>query len=443
MIEKKRFYPKVSLVGRTNVGKSTLFNRLTKTQDSLVFDRDGVTRDFLENIVTWNKKAFNLVDTGGIILGKLDEITKKVEQSIDLLVKDSDLVLFVCDLKNGLTERDRTISKALHKSKKNVVLVLNKSDNKNSAMENEYEFYALGFDKVFMVSAIHGTGINELLDEVLFNVETKDQDKNLSDQNDFGVSILGKPNVGKSSLINLLLKEDRSIVSDIAGTTRQAISQTIPFHKENVELIDTPGVRRKSKVKDPLELEMVKQSFKAVRKSDIVLVMIDSSEGKISDQELKLLFYAYEEKKSVILILNKTDILTDEQKDRLKYDMLRYEFLLKKIPCIWISCKTEKNVGKVFKEVLKARTRRKQDFDETEVNEIVKEAIIRKPMYHKRQVLKVLNIKVLKNSNVPTFALYVNYPTWFGPTQLGFIENVLRKNYDLLGCPVSFIRQKV
>lgn len=442
MNEQKKL-PTVALVGRTNVGKSTLFNRLTKSQQSLVFAREGVTRDYIKNIATWNDKAFNLIDTGGLPFEKnLDSILQEVEQSVHNTIQNSDLILFVCDGKNGLVEQDRMLAKMLHKTKKPVFLLLNKSDNATAFAEHEYEFNALGFKDIFALSAIHGTGVRELLNAVCKTIESTETYE--VKEPSYSVAILGKPNVGKSSLLNLLLKTERSIVSEIAGTTREAISESFSFHKEVIKLTDTPGVRRKKKVDDPLEQEMVKRSFQTVRQADIILLMIDSTDGKLADQDLKLLFYAYEQKTSIILVFNKTDILEKDTKDILLYDMKRYDFFLTKIPILWISCKTEKNVGNVLKEIQKARKRRLQKFNPVEIDELIKGALIRRPLYHKRQLLKVLNVKVIESENrLPTFILYVNYPEWFGPTQLGYLENQLRRKYDLLGCPIQFIRQKV
>lgn len=439
----KKAYPRVAIVGRTNVGKSTLFNRITRAKTSIVFEREEVTRDYIHNIITWNDKNFDLIDTGGLPLTKkTDEILAEVKQSVLEIIESADLVLFVCDGKTGLIEQDRRLAKILHKSKKAAFLLLNKADNIRAFEEHEYEFQALGFKEIFHVSALHGTGIRELLDAIADNIESVTDV--VPEAPSYSVAILGKPNVGKSSLLNLLLKEQRAIVSEVAGTTREAISETITFHKDLIQITDTPGVRRKRKVDDLLEQVMVKSSLSALRQATIVLMMIDSTEGHIADQELKLLFYAYENKKSIIVLLNKTDILEQEQKDRLKYDMLRYEFFFKKVPILWISCKTEKNVGHVFKQIQKARERRLQIFDEDKVNEIIKEAFIKKPMYHKTQLLKVMHVKPIKTPDgTPTFVLYVNFPEWFGPTQLGFIENQLRRHYDLVGCPVQLIPQKV
>ncbi|MBU1008128.1 ribosome biogenesis GTPase Der [Candidatus Dependentiae bacterium] len=439
----KKNFPKVAIIGRTNVGKSTLFNRLTRTKASIVFEREEVTRDYIHNIISWNDKNFDLIDTGGLPLTKTaDAILEEVKQSVLEIIDKADLILFVCDGKNGLIEQDRQLAKMLHQSKKPVFLLINKADNTRVFEEHAYEFQSLGFKQVFHVSALHGTGMRELLDAIAENVETVTEVP--AEEPVYSVAILGKPNVGKSSLLNLLLNEQRVIVSDVAGTTRESISETLTFHRDLIQITDTPGVRRKKNVEDLLEQIMVKNSLNTLRNATIILMMIDSTDGHLSDQELKLLFYAHENGKSIILLLNKTDILEQEQKDRLKYDMLRYEFFLKKIPILWVSCKTEKNIGHIFKQIKKARERRLQTFDETKINEIIKEAFIRKPMYHKTQLLKVLHVKPIKTQDgTPTFVLYVNYPEWFGPTQLGFVENQLRRHYDLVGCPVQLIRQKV
>jgi GTPase len=435
-------YPKVVIVGRTNVGKSTLFNRLIKGKKSIVSPEEGVTRDYLHDLVTYDNKTFDLLDTGGLPLAKeKDLILKEVEEIVLSAIGTADLILFVCDGKNGLVEQDRYIAKLLHKSEKPIFLLINKSDNVNAFMEHEHEFLALGFKNIFPLSALHGTGIPEVLNSITEKIGSPKAEQ---EEASYHVTILGKPNVGKSSLLNLLLKEERAIVSEVAGTTREAISETIAFHKEMITLTDTAGVRKKSKVEDSLEQEMVKSTFDAVRKSDIILMVADATEGQIADQDLKLMFYAFDEGKTVILIFNKTDILAEEKKYSLQHDMERYDFFLSKIPILWISCKSEKNIGKVFKEILKAQARRRQTFDKVKVNNVITEALIKRPMYHKSQLLKVMNVKPIENSiSGPTFMLYVNYPEWFGPTQLGFIENQLRKNFDLLGCPVKLIPQKV
>jgi GTPase len=434
-------YPKVVLVGRMNVGKSTLFNRIASKERSIVFDREGVTRDYLHEVIAWNGKTFDLVDSGGFPLGKCrDEILLNVQQSVQSLIEEADLLLFMCDGKNGLTIDDQRFAKIIHRAKGPSFLLVNKSDSENLFNDNVGEFHSLGFKKIFNISSVHGRGIEELLDAI---AETVGDAKEVEKSNaQYDVTIMGKPNVGKSSLMNLLLDEKRTLVSSVAGTTREAISENLQFHKEIVQLTDTAGVRRRCKVEDPLEQTMVKSSLKSVRDADIVILMVDATEGKISDQELKLLFYAWEQKRSIILLFNKVDIMIDYQKDTLDYCIEEYEFFLKHVPMLWISCISKKNIGLIFKEVGKARDRRKQKFDRTEINELISEACIRRPMYHKKQLLRIFEAKPLDNTAIPTFMLYVQYPEWFGDTQLGYIENVLRRRYDLVGCPIKLIAKK-
>ncbi|MBD3273339.1 ribosome biogenesis GTPase Der [Candidatus Dependentiae bacterium] len=441
-MKKIKKYPKVIIVGRTNVGKSTLFNRISKSTKSIVLEEEGVTRDYLSEIISWNKKTFELIDTGGVSFKKekdpiLEEIRLKV---IDLLNKAS-LILFVCDGKNGLTQEDRIIAKTLHKTKKPVYLVINKSDNKLALEENLPEFYSLGFKELIEISALHGKGIIDLLDKITKNLP-KPREDYFEEKESYKIAIIGKPNVGKSSLTNLLINEERSIVSQVAGTTREAISNKTFVNEDLVLITDTAGVRKKKKVKEDIENLMVKSTLSTIRTSNIILIVIDAKEEKLSDQELKLLFYAYEQKKAIILVINKTDLIEVEQRAYLEHNLSEYDFILKKIPIVWISCKDKKNISKIYKQIQKLWERLNQTFDDEEIDELIKLELTKKPLFHKRQQLKVKQIKSVKDTKIPTFKLKTNYPEWFGESQLGFIENILRKNYDLLGCPIKFILQK-
>ena len=436
-------YPTVLLVGRTNVGKSTLFNRLITKNKSIVFEQEGVTRDYLEEIVTWNDKTFKLIDTGGLSFKKSTaEIDKQVQEKVRALLHKADLLLFVCDLKNGLIQEDILIADTLRKTKKPLFLLLNKADNTKVTEDNLPDFYTLGFHEIIPTSAIHGTGIGTLLNKVVDTIPEPTIGE--IEKPHYNIVIVGKPNVGKSSLMNLLIHQERSIVSDIAGTTREAISENVYHCSDLIQVTDTAGVRRKSRVTDDLETLMVKSSLNAVREADIVLLMIDTSEGQIADQELKLLFHAYESKKPIIIILNKADLLEKDlyAKDRLQQNMAEYEFIFTKIPQLFVSCLTKKNVSKILNQVKKVIERCRQDFNATPLLEIVKGELERKPLYHKKTPLKVFSIKSIKQASIPTFLLLVNYPQWFGQTQLGCIENIIRRNYDLKGCPIKFNLQR-
>jgi len=290
------------------------------------------------------------------------------------------------------------------------------------------------------MSAIHGRGINTMLDLIVQNILAKEIE--YEDEPKHKVVIIGRPNAGKSSLMNEILKQERSIVSDIAGTTREAISQNMFFFKDLIQLTDTAGVRKKARVDDDLEELMVKSSFAAVREADTVVVMIDvSREGKISDQELKLLFYCYEQKKNMLVIFNKIDLLDEYKKILLDKCIDEYKFIFDKIPQLWISCVTKKNVGKVLIELQKIWARCENPFEGKDINDVLKEELGKRHLYKITLELKVYKAAVVP-AEIPMVDLYVNFPEWFGPTELGCIENILRNNYDLKGCPVKLIVRK-
>ncbi len=425
-------YPKVVLVGRTNVGKSALFNRLANDAKSIVFEQKGVTRDYIHEVISWQGKSFNLIDSGGMPLGRqTDLILDAVQKSVLNLINSADLLLFVCDGKNGLVDEDLRVAKIIHQSKKKVFLLINKADN-NAYEENFYEFQRLGFKTIFRISALHGVGIGNLLEQICENITTV---TSAFEDTEYKISIVGKPNVGKSSLMNQLIHAERSIVSDIPGTTREAISEKISFSQHTVLLTDTAGIRRKKKIDDDLENIMVKSSLKSLRDADIVLLMVDASEGKLSDQELKLLFYAYEYKKCIVILFNKSDLLKEDTRALLEHELTKYDFVLNKVPHLYISCKEKKNLHKIHLTIQKIWDNCRQSFDPEKLATIVTD-LSKKPLYKNEVPLKIYGLDP-HEGRVPTFTVRVNYPQFFGPDQLGFVENVLRKHYDLKGCPVK------
>ncbi|MBD3231891.1 ribosome biogenesis GTPase Der [Candidatus Dependentiae bacterium] len=438
-MSKKLFHlPNVLLVGRTNVGKSTLFNRLIDSKKSIVFDQEGITRDYIQETISWGNRKFNLIDTGGVSYKKpTDFISQKIQEKVFQLFEKASLIVFVCDVKNGLTQEDQKIAKILHKTNKPLILVLNKADNIKALEENLSDFYKLGIKNIITVSAIHGQGIVDLLDEIV-KIIPNAKDVEEEEISSFRIVILGKPNVGKSSLMNLLLKTERSIVYEQAGTTREAITENFIFAQDLIQITDTAGIRKQSKIKEDIESLMIKSSLSAVRQSDLVLLIVDASQLKLSDQELKLLFYTFEQKKCLILVFNKTDLLTPQDREELEYSLKEYDFILKKIPIIWISCKSKKNVHKIFREIEKIKKRLNQKFDRTEITELIKEQLNRKPMYHKTNLIKISKVIPVNKFKIPTFIIFANHPQWIGESQLGFLENTLRKNYDLKGCPIKF-----
>lgn len=432
--------PSVVIIGRVNVGKSTLFNRLSERVKSITLDYRGVTRDFLKDRVHWKNSSFDLIDSGGIDLKKTgDEIFQKVKEIVIKLLEQADLILFVTDGTSGVTTDDRDISLFLRKFNKPVIVVVNKIDTKK-ARDNMYEFYSLNYDQVVFISAEHGLAINELLDAIIEKLPEKEiyeiQEPKVK------VVFLGRPNVGKSSLLNVLLKQERAIVSDRPGTTREAISENIMFYKEAIEITDTPGIRRKRAIKDEIEPLMVKSSFQALRNSDIVILLIDGSENNIVDQELKLAFYAfYEQFKSLILLINKEDLMTERNKENLKNSFDLYSQLINNIPVLYISCKTGKNIGKILPLIKEVEERSRQQFLERDLTSLFIQALNKKPLYKQGELLKVFDVRQVKSLPM-IIELMVNEPDWFGPSQIKYFENLMRKNYNLKGVPIKFIVKK-
>jgi GTP-binding protein len=433
--------PKIVIVGRTNVGKSTLFNRLSENVKSITLDQEGVTRDPLKDYVSWQGYLFELIDTGGISLRKTDDIILEQTRKQALAqLEEAAVILFMCDGKVGVLPEDREISRLLHKLNKPIFLIINKLDSL-IAHEHLHEFNALGHEKQFELSAQHGTGIAELLEAIVLAISHKppilEQEKPQC-----RVVILGKPNVGKSSLLNLLLKQERSIVSAIPGTTREPISENLQFYNETIELTDTPGIRRKRVITDQLETMMVKTAMGALKNADIILLMVDASEGKLSDQELKLLFYAFEEHhKAVILLFNKQDKVESYEQETMGSQLDQYKYIIKKLAHLNISCKTGKNVGHIISLIEKVRQRYAQTIPDDELTFLFKEALVHKPLYKQGMMLRVARANQIQTSPI-TIALRVNLPQFFDATQFGYLESMMRKKYDLQGVPIHFIARK-
>jgi GTPase len=434
---KKTKLPQVVIVGRTNVGKSTLFNRLSENIKAIALDQEGVTRDFLRDTISWQGRSFSLIDTGGISLRKTQDPILAQARSIALsLIESADIILFVVDSKSGLVVEDREIGKLLHKHGKTVFLVVNKVDVKDAA-DNMHEFEGLGFSKMCFISAAHAKNIIDLLELIVAHlpqpvlVEVQEPA--------YKVMLLGKPNVGKSSLMNLLLQKDRAIVSPEAGTTREALIERVSFYQEDIQLADTPGVRRMRSVTEPLEGMMVQSTMQALKSADIVLLLIDGSAESIVDQELKLAFYAFDNQyKALMILFNKSDLVDEATKARFDHILSEYEFLLKKIITLSISCKTGKNVGKILPTVKEIWSRHSRQFNQNELTQLFKEASLKRPLYNNKNLLIFYSAHQISTAPI-TIVMHVNMPLWFGESQIAYFERVLRQEYDLRGVPVKFI----
>lgn len=434
---KKIKVSQVVIVGRTNVGKSTLFNRLSENIKAITFDREGVTRDFIKDTIAWQGRSFELIDTGGISLRKTQDPILSKSRAIALtMIESADVVLFVVDGESGLVTEDREIAQLLHKHGKKVILVINKADIKETA-ENRYDFEGLGFSKSCFISAAHGKNIVDLLELIVDNLS---EPLLVEIENPaYKVMLLGKPNVGKSSLMNLLLQKERAIVSPEAGTTREALVERVTFYQEDIQLSDTPGVRRMRSVTEPLEDMMVQSTMQALKDSDIVLLLIDASAECVVDQELKLAFYAFDSQyKALMILFNKSDLIEEATKARFDQALSEYDFLLKKIVTLNISCKTGKNVSKILPAVNELWERYSRKFNQNELTQLFKEASVRRPLYHNKNLLIFHSAHQIDTAPI-TIVLHVNEPTWFGQSQLAYYEKVLRQKYDLRGVPVKFI----
>jgi GTP-binding protein len=431
----------VVFVGRMNVGKSTLFNRLSVNVKSITLDYEGVTRDFVKDTLVWQERSFTLIDSGGIHLRKSkDPLFEKIRQKVLQLIDESDGIVFVVDGTTGVLPEDREISRFLHKTGKPVIVAVNKIDSRQ-AQEHIYEFERLGHQAVIGISAQHGIGIHDLLDVLIRYVPVTTRKQEITEPT-YKVVLLGKPNVGKSSLMNYILKEERSLVSDIPGTTREAISERITFYKEQIEVTDTPGIRRKRAVSGQLEPLMIKSSFHALKQADIIVLLIDGSSGALVDQELKLAFYAFTEHyKALILAINKQDLMTDADKRELDVHFDCYKHLIERVPVLYISCKTGKNVGRLVPLVHTIGTRYTQQFDDAALQALFISALQKTPLYRTGEQLRVYKVSQVKTGPI-TIALTVNEPQWFGPAQLTFFENILRASYELTGVPIKFIVKK-
>lgn len=432
--------PNVVIVGRTNVGKSTLFNRLSTEVKSIAYNQEGVTRDFITDIVTWKDHTFRLTDTGGMTTKKVyDQLDKAAQEMVKRTLETADVLLFVCDGTIGVLPEDREIASRLRTYNAPILLLINKIDSKKMYDEHSFEFERLGFKTMIPVSAEHGVGLQDILNTVVDLIPEKEFEKEVAP---WKVVLLGKPNVGKSSLMNLLLGQERSIVADIPGTTRESIVEHVTFYKQDLCLVDTAGVRKKRSVNENLEQLMVKSTLHAVREADIVLLLVDASEGVLSDQELKLAYYVFQEQhKALIILFNKQDKVDGYAKSRLESSLSEYEDLMKKVETLSISCKTQKNIGRILPLIQKVAERHNKEFPDDELSMLFKEFIQIRPIYRQGIMLGVRRVQQI-NHRPMTFAIYTNTPRLYLKAHENFFDNQMRKKFVLTGVPIKFVFRK-
>ena len=430
--------PIVAIIGRPNVGKSTFFNYIVGKRISIVEDTPGVTRDRVYAEANWRGRDFTLIDTGGIEPDSDDIILSQMRRQADMAIEIADVIIFLTNIKQGVTAADKDIALMLKKSKKPIVLVCNKSDTFGKIPDELYEFYNLGLGEPFAVSAVNAKGIGDVLDaiyEKLPKQVEKEEEKDI-----IKVAIIGKPNVGKSSLVNKLLGEDRMIVSDIAGTTRDAIDSEFENEFGKYVLIDTAGIRRKSKVNDNLEKYSVMRSLLAIERADVCILLLDAKEG-VSAQDAKIAGEAHEAGKGIIIVVNKWDEIekdnnTIENYKKEVYDKLSY---LSYAPIIFISAKTGQRVNKLFEIINMVASQNALRVSTSVLNEVLSEAVtIVQPPTDKGKRLKIFYM-TQASTKPPTFVVFVNDKDLFHFSYERYLLNQIRKEFGLTGTPVRMI----
>ena len=435
--------PIVAIIGKPNVGKSTFFNYLVGSRISIVEDTPGVTRDRIYADTNWRGRNFTLIDTAGIEPDSEDIILSQMREQAKLAISIADVIVFLTDIRQGITAADQEIAVMLKKSGKPIVLVCNKADNFEKDREEIYEFYNLGLGDPYPISASNAIGIGDVLDEIYESFPEKTQDE---DEDDIiKVAIIGKPNVGKSSLINKILGENRTIVSDIAGTTRDAIDSRFENEKGKYILIDTAGIRKKSKVKESIEKFSIMRTLLAIERADVCLMMIDALEG-VTDQDAKIAGEAHEAGKGIIIVVNKWDEYEKETGTLEKYKKEIYSKLsyLSYAPIIFISAKTGQRVNKLFDMINHVNEQNSMRVTTSVLNQVINEAIaIVQPPTDKGKRLKIF-YGTQASTKPPTFVIFVNNKELFHFSYERYLVNQIRKEFGLEGTPVRIIvREKV
>ena len=431
----------VAIVGRPNVGKSTFFNRLLEQRKAIVDDVSGVTRDRQYGVADWNGKAFNVIDTGGFVPESDDVFEREIKKQVLIAVEEANAIIFMVDAATGITNLDEAMADVLRRSSKPVFLAVNKVDNSDRLLEAT-EFYSLGFDHIFFISAMTGSGSGEILDALTALIQDDEQAVEETSMPKF--AIIGQPNVGKSSLLNALVGQERTIVSEIAGTTRDTIHTHYNlFHKDFI-LIDTAGIRRKTKVHEDLEFYSVIRAIKAVDEADVCLLMLDAEKG-IAAQDLNIFSLAVKKGKGVVVLVNKWDLVQDKETNTAK----EYEKELKQrfapftdLPIIFISAKDKLRIFQAIEMALQVYENRLRKVPTSQINEVMLKAV---ESYH-APVVRGSSIKIKYVSQLPTpvpsFAFFTNHPDDIKAPYRNYLENQLRENFNFKGVPIRIYFRK-
>lgn len=435
----------VAIVGRPNVGKSTLFNRLTQSRRAIVDETAGTTRDRQYGKVDWNGREFSIIDTGGWVVNSEDIFEGEINKQVHLAIEQADEILFVVDAMNGVTDLDDHVAEILRRSKKPVILVANKVDS-NDWMYNVPEFYSLGLGEPYPVSAVSGFGTGDLLDEIVKKLPPLDEDEADRLESLPKFAIVGRPNAGKSSLINAFIGEDRHIVTDIAGTTRDSIYTRYNKFGFDFYLVDTAGIRKKTKVNEDIEYYSVIRSIRAIEASDVCILMIDATRG-IEAQDGNIFSLIQRNKKGLVVCVNKWDLVEDKSQDAIKHfeEAIRRKFApFDDFPIIFASALTKQRIHKVLETAMQVYENRNRQVPTAKLNDVMLEAIgAYPPPSNKGKFIKIKYVTQLKEQRIPTFVFFCNLPQWVKEPYRRYLENKIRENWDFCGTPISiFMREK-
>jgi len=435
----------VAIVGRPNVGKSTLFNRLTQSRTAIVDDTAGTTRDRQYGKVDWTGREFSIVDTGGWVVNSEDVFESEINKQVELAIEQADEILFVVDAMNGVTDLDDHVAQILRRSRKPVVLVANKVDS-NEWIYNVPEFYSLGLGEPYPVSAANGYGTGDLLDEVIAKMPQPETDEEAALDDLPKFAIVGRPNAGKSSLINAFIGDNRHIVTDIAGTTRDSIYTRYDKFGFDFYLVDTAGIRKKTKVNEDIEYYSVIRSIRAIEASDVCILMIDATRG-IESQDVNIFSLIQRNKKGLVVVVNKWDLVEDKSTAAIKHyeNAIRERFApFTDFPIIFTSALTKQRIYKVIETAVEVYKNRKRTVPTSQLNTVLQEDISAyPPPSNKGKFIKIKYITMLKGAQVPTFIFFCNLPQWVKEPYRRYLENKIREHWTFTGTPINvFMREK-
>ncbi len=427
----------VAIVGRPNVGKSTFFNRLTESRHAIVHDEPGVTRDRVYGEAVWNGRTFEVVDTGGFVPRSADRFESAIREQVHIAIEEADLILFVVDVTTGITDLDEETAALLRRSDKPVLVLANKADNAQRRWEAAV-FYQLGLGDVYPVSSINGSGTGDLLDAVVTALPP--EAKAEEDDDRVRIALIGRPNVGKSSLTNALLGRDRSIVTEIGGTTRDAVDAAFKYHGEELVLVDTAGLRKRARIRENVEFYAHLRTERAIQSCDVAVLLLDATQG-LEAQDIRVLREAEQMKKGLVVAINKWDLIEKDTHTARQFEKMVHERLktLDYVPVVTISAVTKQRIFRLLDTVLEAARERKRRIPTSELNEVIQTAIARHhPPTYRNQYVKIKYATQVR-TDPPVFSFFCNYPQGIREPYRRYLENQLRAAFGFKGVPLTIV----